>query len=302
MKRLRLIYDCDNTMGRPWSEIDDGLTLLYLLGRPELELLGVTTTFGNGPLDDVQRCTERLVAELGLTGRLPVLRGAARAGDHDTEAARFLAETIAAAPGEIAVLATGPLGNLAAAATRDPQFFAQTRRIDCMGGLLRQPFRVGRRVLGELNLSADAAASHAVLTRAPRQTTVTLYSAHVCLQAPFELAQLLALHGLVRTGRWKPMWFRLVRDWWLKFGVSCAQPCFYLWDLLPAVGLSAPELFAGSRVSCTSSEAALAEGLVQLQGDPIGASEGAALCLPTFLRDKERFYALLFEAWAEAGA
>ena len=302
MKRLRLIYDCDNTMGRPWSEIDDGLTLLYLLGRPDLELLGVTTTFGNGPLDHVQRCTERLVAELGLTRTLPVLRGAAGAGDYDTEAARFLAETIAAAPGEISVLANGPLGNLAAAAARDVSFFSQTRRIDCMGGLLRTPFRVGRRTLGELNLSADAAASHRVLTSAPSQTAVTLYSAHVCLQAPFELSQLLALHELVRAGRWTPARFRLVRDWWLKFGVSCAQPCFYLWDLLPAVGLSAPELFAGSSVRCTSSETALAQGMVQLCGDPISAADPAALRLPTFLRDRDRFYALLFDAWAKVGA
>ena len=51
--RRRVIYDCDNTMGKPLSEIDDGLTLLYLLGREDLELVGVTTTFGNGALEDV---------------------------------------------------------------------------------------------------------------------------------------------------------------------------------------------------------------------------------------------------------
>ena len=44
----RVIFDCDNTMGQPYREVDDGLTLLYLLGRSDVELLGITTTFGNG--------------------------------------------------------------------------------------------------------------------------------------------------------------------------------------------------------------------------------------------------------------
>lgn len=48
----------------PWSEIDDGLTLLYLLGRPEIRLVAVTTTFGNGPEDVVFACTRRLPASV----------------------------------------------------------------------------------------------------------------------------------------------------------------------------------------------------------------------------------------------
>ena len=39
----RVILDCDNTMGQPYKEVDDGLTLLYLLGRPDIDLLGITT-------------------------------------------------------------------------------------------------------------------------------------------------------------------------------------------------------------------------------------------------------------------
>ena len=65
--------DCDNTMGLPFHEVDDGLALLYLLGIPEVELIGVTTTFGNGSGKQVYRQTCKLVADLKLD--IPVLRG-----------------------------------------------------------------------------------------------------------------------------------------------------------------------------------------------------------------------------------
>ena len=32
--RVPLILDCDNTMGVPGRDVDDGLALLYLLGSP----------------------------------------------------------------------------------------------------------------------------------------------------------------------------------------------------------------------------------------------------------------------------
>ena len=122
-----VVFDCDNTMGLPRNEIDDGLTLLYLLGRPDVRLLGVTTTFGNGPIEQVQDQTAWLLDSLGIRD-LPVERGAGRRGETDTAAARFLAETAAAHPGEVTVLATGPLGNLRAAAERDPHFFSNLKQ------------------------------------------------------------------------------------------------------------------------------------------------------------------------------
>ncbi|MBP5460262.1 MAG: hypothetical protein J6Y62_08895 [Clostridia bacterium] len=43
-----VIYDFDNTIGVRFSDVDDGLAFLYLLSQTEtVELLGVTTTYGN---------------------------------------------------------------------------------------------------------------------------------------------------------------------------------------------------------------------------------------------------------------
>ncbi len=55
MKKTKLILDCDNTMGLDNRDIDDGMALMYLLGRDDVELLGITLTAGNGTIDEVEQ-------------------------------------------------------------------------------------------------------------------------------------------------------------------------------------------------------------------------------------------------------
>lgn len=284
---MRVLYDCDNTLGLPMHEIDDGLTLLYLLGRPDIELLGVTTTFGNGPIDQVYAQTAQLLHALERD-EIPVLTGAGARGQAPTEAAHFLAETVAAAPGEITMLATGPLGNLRAAATLDPDFFRNLKQIACMDGYLA-PLRVGWRNLPELNLSADPEAAYSVLN-AP--CPVTLMNAHVCLQADF------GWRALRRARFWTKALRRVARNWLALFGIYCGVSVFYLWDLLPAIYLSAPDLFAENPVAVRSTVADLETGTLVLAGN--GA--GAQINMPSRILDRERFMTVLFAAWRRAPA
>ena len=134
----RVILDCDNTMGIPYREVDDGLTLLYLLGRPDIEVVGITTTFGNGTIDEVHPITEALLEEMGRED-IPLHKGAGEADEAPTAAAHFLAETVADHPGEISVLAIGPVGNLRGAAKVNDQFFQQVKEIALMGGVSPDP-------------------------------------------------------------------------------------------------------------------------------------------------------------------
>ena len=53
----KIIHDCDCTFGINGCDVDDGLALLYLLGDPEAEVLGVTTTYGNNTLEKVYENT-----------------------------------------------------------------------------------------------------------------------------------------------------------------------------------------------------------------------------------------------------
>ncbi len=277
-----LLYDCDNTLGLPWKEIDDGLTLLYLLGRPDIQLLGVTTTFGNGNIGEVQKQTEQLLRDQGR-GDIPVVEGAGARGQGPTAAARFMTDTAAAAPGTVTLLATGPLGNLRAAAQLDPGFFRNLRQIICMGGYL-YPLRLGWRDLPELNLSADPEAAYSVLHA---HCPVTLMNAQVCLQATF------GWRDVRQAGFWNRDMRRMVRRWLLGFGLHVGVPVFYLWDLVPAVYVSHPELFEENPVKVHSTATDLETGKLVLTGN--GA--GAWVNMPKHILDAERFKALLFEAW-----
>jgi len=271
-------------MGQPFKEMDDGLTLLYLLGRPDVELLGVTTTFGNGTIGEIYPQTVQLLRRLGRAD-IPVYKGAGERGQPPTDAARFLAETVASHPGEITLLATGPLGNLRAASELNPAFFGHLKQVVCMGGYLH-PLRIGWRDLPELNLSADPVAAHRVLNAG---CPVTLMNAHVCLQASF------GWHDLRRARFWGREMRRIVRNWLLTFGLYCGVTAFYLWDLLPAVYISHPELFDENPVGVCSTATDLETGTLVIGNE----GEGAHINLPARILDAERFKRILFEAWRQ---
>ena len=63
-----VIFDCDNTYGVPDCDVDDGLTLIYLLGNKDVNLLGVTTTYGNNKVKVVYPNTIKMVKELNARG------------------------------------------------------------------------------------------------------------------------------------------------------------------------------------------------------------------------------------------
>jgi purine nucleosidase len=278
----KVVFDCDNSMGLFTKEVDDGLALYYLLGRDDIDLLGVTTTFGNVPVEQAFSQTTKMLSEIGRED-IPVFQGAGQRHQSPTDAARYLADAAAAHAGELILLATGPLGNLRGASELDPGFFGNLKAIVCMGGYLR-PVRLGRRDVKELNLSADPEASFLVLN-AP--CPVTLMSAQICLQAPFNWRDFRRLDFWSRATR-KP-----VREWLILHGIFCGIGNFYLWDLLPAVYISRPDLFFDSRVSLLSTIEDLEEGW--LFPDETAVQDG--INLPVLISDLDGFKEVLFEAW-----
>lgn len=140
------------------TDPDDLLALALLAGREDVELVGVTTVYG----DTVLRA--RIVrALLALCGRgdVPVVAGARRTlsgaevwwaghegdawahllppalpgdGDDEEAAARFLVRTVAADPGGVDVVGIAPLTNLALAVRRSPGLADRVRHLWLMGG------------------------------------------------------------------------------------------------------------------------------------------------------------------------
>ncbi len=282
----KIIIDCDNTLGILLNEVDDGLSLLYLLGVPEIDILGITTTFGNGRIDQVFPQTQKLVKHLGLS--LPVLKGEGQdALGERTPASNFLVDQVNRHPGEITLLAIGPLGNLTAAEAADPEFFTKVQQVVLMGGYL-QPVRLGYRDLKELNLSAHPEASQRVLS-AP--CPVTVFPAQACLDAPYRLRD-------IRQADYWPGWMkRALTQWLITFGLYTGEMVFYLWDLLPAVYLVEPQIFDLKTFALGSSLADLDEGmLIKAQRGP----SAPTIQLASGIKDRQAFFNALDHGWRNA--
>ena len=278
---MKVILDFDNTMGLPKHEIDDGLTLLYLLGREDIEILGITTTFGNSILEEVMLATQDLMAFVNKP--IPVYKGAAERGQGETDAARFLAESVAAYPGQVTILAIGPLGNLRAAAEMDAAFFDHCKEIVCMGGML-EPMRLGWRKINELNFSCDPEAAWMVMynTGCP----VTVMNAHICLKAKFGYLDLLRVLYMPVQLR------RTIFKWLLKFGTHFWVFEFYLWDMLPAVYVSYPELFDNKKGFIQSSLEDFETGRLVFE-----KGAGGHVYMPGRINDIGEFKRILFDGW-----
>ena len=272
-------------MGIPLKEVDDGMTLLYLLGNPEIDLLGITTTFGNGTLEQVYTQTQKLADHLGLD--IPIIKGEDQTQISElTPAAHFLAEKIAAYPGEITVVATGPLGNLFTASKLGPYIFTKVKEIAVMGGYT-QRMKLGFRDLAELNFSANPKAAHSVL-HAP--SPVTVFSGQACLDAPF------GLKDILKIDYWPGKLKRTLIQWLIAFGLYTGRFVFYLWDLLPAVYLSMPDLFSFEEFVLGSSAKDLQTGML-IEGDSVN---DPVIKLATGIKDQQAFFDHLDQVWRKS--
>lgn len=289
--RIPLIHDCDLTMGRALRNVGDGLALLQLLGEPLIDLQAVTTTHGNGPVGMTTRAAQDLLARLDL-GRMDVIRGANKPDQDpgENKAARYLVDMVNTRPGQVVLLATGPLTNLKHAVALDPDFFGKLRSLHLVGGSTGSLTWNGRR-LEERNFSADPEAAYrAVQARCP--TTITLGEAG--LTAVFRSPHFAALRALedpvcrliVRQTR---LWFGLMRLWFQDDG-------FAMWESIAAMAITHPEYVQFQRVHLPITVDDLRCG--RLVTDP---SRAGPVRLVHGVKDSEGFIRRQLAAWHHLG-
>jgi purine nucleosidase len=284
----KVIYDCDNTMGVQGKDVDDGLTLLYLLGRDDIEMAGITTTFGNSTIDIVHDNTLRMFNDLDIK-EIPLFKGAASNNNRQSEASRFLADTADRYKGEITLLATGSLTNLLGAYELDNSFFSNLKQIVLMGGI-QKPLVINGKLLDELNFSCDPEASLKVLSLA---CSVTVMTGHICLQAFFgktEMERLLnrTSHNIYKyISKSAADWYKLVMN---EFGIEG----FYNWDIVAAVYITHPELFDENILNINSTVDDLKHGFLKQSDDVAGAYR---VNIPTAIKDISLFNEVIFKAW-----
>jgi len=161
------------------DDIDDAFALALALRSPELRILGVTTEFG-----DTELRAQLLDRYLGAAGRgdIPVAAGvqtphtniftqaayARQAAERKhPDGVKVLLEQIRAHPGEITLIAIGPLVNVQAAIERDAATFRKLKRVVMMGGSIYRGYdgQNGERrpADAEWNISRDPAGLRALL-------------------------------------------------------------------------------------------------------------------------------------------
>lgn len=187
-----VILDCD-------PGIDDALALALLLGRQDVELVGITTVAGNVALPVTTANALRLCAFFGRAD-VPVVAGAGMpllrasvfaeyvhgvdglggapvpAAEHqptDGFAPDFIIDQLRARPGEITLVAVGPMTNLALALRKEPRIIEWVKQVVLMGGAWT---RGNITPAAEFNFYADPEAAAIVLDAGwqPALTTLDL--------------------------------------------------------------------------------------------------------------------------------
>lgn len=170
--------------------VDDALALLYLRASPALRLLAMTTVFGNADIDTTTR--NALYLRHRFCPGVPVYRGASAplsrprgpsprhvhgenglgdvaipplTGAADLGAAHeCIIDLIRTNPGQITLLAIGPLTNLALALRAAPDIAGLVAQVVVMGGAFGTHGKFGNVTsFAEANIHNDPEAANAVL-------------------------------------------------------------------------------------------------------------------------------------------
>lgn len=148
--------------------IDDALAIAYAIAHPDIELLALTTIFGNVTVEQGTENALKLLAAFG--GNAVVARGEKEplrivpnrpsdhvhganglggyefdetsAGEIDKSAAEYIVEMVNKYPSEITICAVGPLTNIAKALKLDATIITKVKEVVVMGGAVFHPGNV----------------------------------------------------------------------------------------------------------------------------------------------------------------
>lgn len=216
--------------------IDDAMAILFALASPALEVLGLTTIYGNVLTDMATRNALHLLEFAGRTN-IPVVQGAAQPlhvryhgaasfvhGDdglgntnqplpsltpHTQSAAQFIVETIMANPGEVTLVPVGPLTNIALALLLEPRIVQHVAEVVIMGGAATVNGNVNP--AAEANIYNDPHAADLVLTA---DWPVTMVGLDVTTKVLMDDAY---LAGLCTTGGRTARYIRDICHFYLAF-------------------------------------------------------------------------------------
>ncbi|MEW2393771.1 nucleoside hydrolase [Streptomyces venezuelae] len=197
----KIILDCD-------PGHDDAIAMLLAHGNPDVDLVAVTTVVGNQTLEKVTRNALSVARIANITG-VPFAAGCPRPLVRDVETAPdihgesgidgpvmpepnlalderhavdLIIDTVMAhEPGEITIVPTAGLTNIALAARKEPRIVERVREVVLMGG----GYHTGNwSPVAEFNIKIDPEAAHIVFNETWPVTMVGLDLTHQALATP----------------------------------------------------------------------------------------------------------------------
>lgn len=195
MAKKKMILDLD-------TGVDDALAIAYATAAPDVDLIGIVSSYGNNTLDICAKNALKLLELLGQT-QVPVYKGLPHSStsDHfdvmqvskdihgnngigevdlpepkrqlETESGvDFFIEAAHKYGKDLIIVPTGPMTNLAAAIEKDPEITHLIGNVTFMGGALTVEGNVTD--VAEANINQDAKAANTVLSSDLPQTMVGL--------------------------------------------------------------------------------------------------------------------------------
>jgi inosine-uridine nucleoside N-ribohydrolase len=206
------VLDCD-------PGLDDAVALQYALGTGRYDIKALTAVGGNAPVEHTYRNARALVKVFGVADQIPVHRGVGGSlsrrtrqvasfdfhgeeglGDEKPDdkgvkeqeegAVQALLRLSRTYEGDLTIVATGPLTNIAAALIEDPAFADRVKKLVFMGGTVTEKGNVTP--TAEFNIFHDPEAADVVAASGMRMTMVGLDVTH---QARFTRAHLARLEA-----------------------------------------------------------------------------------------------------------
>ncbi|EXB88735.1 hypothetical protein L484_015425 [Morus notabilis] len=252
----KLIIDTD-------PGIDDSMAIFMAFQNPGLEVLGLTTIFGNVTTEDATR-NALLLCEIARRPDVPVAKGSPeplkggepriadfihgsdglgnlflpspKSKKSEKSAAEFLVDKVSEYPGEVSILALGPLTNIALAIKRDSSFAKKLKRLVILGGAF---FALGNvNPAAEANIYGDPEAADIVFTSG---ANIDVVGINITTQVMFTDADLLDLRQ--SNGKHTKIlcdMCKFYRDWHVK---SDGVYGIFLHDPVSFVALVRPDLF-----------------------------------------------------------
>jgi len=271
LSRRSVIIDTD-------PGIDDALAILLALASSELDVIGLTTVFGNASVADTTRNALSILEQAGSS--VSVFPGASAPlrrplkpfpvqvhgkdglgdvgladpvkGTEDLPAEAFLVETVRSRPGEVSIIALGPLTNIAAALDLDPLFAADVKEVVLMGGA----FFSGGNItpVAEANIYSDPGAADAVFAADLALTAIGLdVTANVIMEEA-------ALQRIAQSREGKNGWIHKMTGVYLEFERSIGVDGIKMHDPAAVTYFVRPDLFETVKAPIAVVPSGLAEG------------------------------------------